>query len=197
MSVLAIGDLYQLPPCKMRPIFADFKNALKNLSHPWRLFKRIELEQIMRQKSDSSFSHVLNTCRKGKLNQIDIETLTHRVVAKNDGDYPKDVLHIWAENVYVDRHNKGKLEMIDAPCVILTAKDEYPTKYHVSSMTTTKSHSRSDNGGLDEEIKIKEDVRVMLTKCIAIADRLINDQLDAICKIKFDNLTNDVRCCIC
>ena len=93
----------------------------------------IKMAQIMHQKGDSSFSHLLNRCRKSNLNQTDIETLTHCVVAKNDGDYPKDALHIWAENVYVDRHNKEKLEMIDAPCVILTAKDEYPTKYHVSS----------------------------------------------------------------
>ena len=93
LSVHAISDLYQLPP-KMRPMFADFKNALKNLSHRWRLFKMIELSQIMRQNGDSSFSHLLNGCRKGKLNKTDNETLTHRVVAKNDGYYPKDALHI-------------------------------------------------------------------------------------------------------
>ena len=59
-------------------------------------------------------------------------------------------------------------------------------------MTTTKSHGQSDNNELDEEIKIKEGARVMLTKNIAIADRLINNQLGTICKIKFDNLTNKV-----
>ena len=146
----------------------------------------IELAQIMRQKGDSSFSYLLNRCRKGKLNQTNNETLTYRVVVKNDGDYPQDALHIWAENVYVDRHDKEKFEIVDAPCVILTAKDEYPTKYHVSSVTITKSHSQSDNNGLDEGIKIKG-ARVMLTKNIARADQLIHGQLGTICKIKFDN----------
>ena len=37
LSIPAIGDLYQLPPCKRKPIFGDFNNELKELTHPWRL----------------------------------------------------------------------------------------------------------------------------------------------------------------
>ena len=39
LSIPAIGDLYQLPLCKRKPIFCDFNNELKELNHPWRLFK--------------------------------------------------------------------------------------------------------------------------------------------------------------
>ena len=35
LSVIVVGDLYQLPPIRRKPIFEDFKNVTFNLSHPW------------------------------------------------------------------------------------------------------------------------------------------------------------------
>ena len=88
LSILAIGDFYQLPRCKRKPIFCDFNNELKNLNHPWRLFQIIELTQIMRQVGDNKFPQSLNTCRRGQISINDEETLKQRVVSCTDARYP-------------------------------------------------------------------------------------------------------------
>ena len=53
LSIIALGDLYQLPPINQRPIYAEYKDAYLNISPLWRLFKIAELTEVMRQKGDT------------------------------------------------------------------------------------------------------------------------------------------------
>ena len=55
LSVIALGDLYQLPPIQRKPVFEDYKNDALNLYHPWHVFKMIELTEITRQKDYQPF----------------------------------------------------------------------------------------------------------------------------------------------
>ena len=57
ISIIVVGDMYQLPPIHKRTVFDDFKNDVFNLYHPWHLFTMIELVDIMRQKM---INHLLN-----------------------------------------------------------------------------------------------------------------------------------------
>lgn len=57
ISIIVVGDMYQLPPIHKRTVFDDFKNDVFNLFHPWHLFTMIELVDIMRQKM---INHLLN-----------------------------------------------------------------------------------------------------------------------------------------
>ena len=34
ISIITVGGLYQLPPIRQKPIFADYKNDALNLCHP-------------------------------------------------------------------------------------------------------------------------------------------------------------------
>jgi CRISPR/Cas system-associated endonuclease Cas1 len=52
------------------------------------------------------------------------------------------------------------------------------------------SKGRSETGGLDTKILIKENARVMLTTNVDISDRLINRQLGTVIKVSFDNGSN-------
>ena len=53
LSIIVVGDLYQLPPIRSKPVFDEYKNDVHNLCHPWSVFsKLIELTKIMRQKDD-------------------------------------------------------------------------------------------------------------------------------------------------
>ena len=52
------------------------------------------------------------------------------------------------------------------------------------------SKGRSESGGLDTEIVIKENARVMLTTNVDITDRLINGQLGTVMKVNVDNVSN-------
>ena len=59
-----------------------------------------------------------------------------------------------------------------------------------SRISKVLSKRRSETGGLDTEIVIKEHARVMLTTNVDISDRLINGQLGTVIKIAVDNVNN-------
>ena len=71
---------------------------------------------------------------------------------------------------------------------ILKANDQYPSQVTQKDINAVLSTARSDIGGLDFEIKIKEGARVMLTTNIDIADRLINGQMGPAMKINVNKL---------
>ena len=62
LSVIAVGDLYQLKPVGDRPLFLNLDEAAKALaSNLWvDYFKMYELVDIMRQKDDLKFAQLLN-----------------------------------------------------------------------------------------------------------------------------------------
>ena len=59
ITVIAVGDFYQLPPVQQRTVYADYKDAWQNLVHLWKLFKIAELHEIMRQRGDSDLINLL------------------------------------------------------------------------------------------------------------------------------------------
>ena len=64
ISIIAVGDLYQLPPIKKKAVFDSYKIEFHNLCHPWGVFKMIELTEIMRQKNDTAFTKLFNRLNK-------------------------------------------------------------------------------------------------------------------------------------
>lgn len=75
-SIITVGDLYQLPPIRRKFVFEDYKNNVYNLSHPWLLFKMIELTKNMRQKDDQQFTELLNRFRIASQTDGDIQRLS-------------------------------------------------------------------------------------------------------------------------
>ena len=75
ISIIAVGDLYQLPPIRRKAIFEDYKNDTFNLYHPWHVFKMVELTEIMRQKDDHAFTELLNRFRTATQTEKDIRVL--------------------------------------------------------------------------------------------------------------------------
>ena len=189
ISIIAVGDLYQLPPIKKRAIFDNFKTEAHNLCHPWSVFKMIELTEIMRQKSDKAFTELLNRIRTVSHTEDDIKVIQSRCFAPSNPDYPSGALHIWAENAPVNEHNERKLETIQTQLYILKAKDLYPKNVNKQDIDGVLAKGRSETCGLDSEIRIKEGARVMLTTNINIQDRLINGQMGTVIKIGIN--TND------
>ena len=56
------------------------------------------------------------------------------------------------------------------------------------------ARGRSETGGLDYEILIKEGARVMLTTNISISDRLINGQMGTVFKVDVNQNTQKTTC---
>ena len=79
VSVLVIGDLYQLPPVRQRLIYEMIPNpyaALFNFGCLWKdLFKLFELTIVMRQQDDAKFIAMLNRIIIGQLNKENINML--------------------------------------------------------------------------------------------------------------------------
>ena len=104
ISMIGVGDFYQLPPIKAKPIFSPYKNDCFNICHPWRRFQMIELDQIMRQQGDDHFTKRSNRIRVGSLDDQDCKVLSQRTISRPDINFPIDAMHIWAENAPVDNH---------------------------------------------------------------------------------------------
>ena len=123
LSVIAAGDLYQLKPVGDKLICLDLETGASSLARNlWKeLFKMYELVDIMRQKDDLDFANLLNRLRLNEMTVEDKTNLQTRIVDRDTGDYPKDALHLFAENKFVNEHNDKILcqmpgEKVVIPC---------------------------------------------------------------------------------
>jgi hypothetical protein len=128
ISILAVGDLYQLRPVAVAWIFSQNYNTPQvtcltvNL---WtQLFSFYELTQIMRQKNDRMFAELLNRLREGNHTQSDILCLRERIVNENNA-ITHDIPHLFCTREKVNTHNIAMLEKIEpAHKIIVNAIDE-------------------------------------------------------------------------
>ena len=149
----------------------------------------IELDQIMRQQGDNKFTDILNRIRTGSLCNEDCKILSERIVKKSDNNYPREAMHIWAENKPVDSRNKEMLNLINEELVTITAHDVYPKNVSDVDINKALQRGRCSNGGLEYEIKLKVGSRVMLTTNLDVEDRLINGQIGTVVKIRENSVS--------
>lgn len=114
ISVIVVGDLYQLPPVFQNPVYGDYYDELYNIHHLWKLFKMCELEDVMIQRGDHVLITLLNNVRIGNPSADDISNLESKVISLADQNYPINGLHIFAENEPARQHNVMMLERLDS-----------------------------------------------------------------------------------
>ena len=102
-----------------------------------------------------------------------------------DTDYPARALHIFAENALLDQHNNKHLEHLRTPLHRLKATDQYQPNVAKQDIDRVLARGRSETGGLNSEILVKENCTVMLTTNIDI-----NGQMDVIEKIAVNQNTS-------
>ncbi|KXJ13769.1 ATP-dependent DNA helicase PIF1 [Exaiptasia diaphana] len=183
ISIIAGGDFYQLPPIKKKTVFDNFNTDTYNLCHPWHLFRMTQLIDNMRSKDDKPFIEMLNRFRTASHTEQDIKHIQSRSIKPDNANFPSDAIHIYAENKPVDEYNNNKLSQLSGQMFQLKAQDRYPPNVSQADIERVLSKGRSDTGGLDYNIHVKEGARVMLTSNINIADRLINGQIGTLIKI--------------
>ncbi|MCG8077483.1 MAG: AAA family ATPase [Candidatus Thiodiazotropha taylori] len=109
LSILAVGDLYQLKPVFDAWIFENLHQDYGPLaSNLWtENFRVFHLVQIMRQKDSEEFAILLNRLREGKHTKEDIGVLKSRHINRDifNPEYPFNVPHIFLSNKLVDSHN--------------------------------------------------------------------------------------------
>ena len=175
LSVLAVGDLLQLPPVLKKAIF-DLPNdemAAKYGSLWQEHFKIIELVEVIRQKEDLNFIRILNDLRIGRLTEDDRALLEENIKSPiTDDDYPHGATHIFCYNSQVDAHNETKLLELPQPHYKFTAKDQ-----KIDQRTGHKVYinlSQSKVNGVAKVLTVCVNARVVMNHNDEVSDGLAN-----------------------
>ena len=125
LSIIAVGDLYQLMPVCDKWIFSDPSKGASALAYNlWKdYFTLYELVDIMRQKDDVDFAQLLNRLRQNELTEDDKNELKKHSITSDMTSYPKEAPHLFTENKFVDRHNENYLNRLSEDKVVIPCHD--------------------------------------------------------------------------
>ena len=130
LSILAVGDLFQLKPVFDSWIFSQFYNTTDlscMATHLWLdLFDFFELQIVMRQKDDHAFALLLNRLRECNHTDDDREMLRKQQIDCQSHEYNnlKDLPHLFCRKKDVFAHNTSILSnMAESNLVHIDAID--------------------------------------------------------------------------
>ena len=152
IPIIVCGDLYQLPPVKGVPIYLLKDDRLETLAsyNLWSMFSLIELTEVMRQKDDLDFIQLLNKIRVGNVDEDVENKLKSRFIEKTNKVFRHDKLHRFAENEFVNRHNKQFLECLSGDTFKIDAIDAIPVNCdsNESLIQAAQNQKLTNTGGL-------------------------------------------------
>ena len=191
VTIIAVGDLYQLPPVGKAYVFDHPDDSYAKLQDPlWYQFKLAELTQIMRQKDDAVFAQLLNRVRTATCSKDDIALLRSREISPDMKNYPIDTLHVYSTHKLVNEHNSKMLSKIHE--TIHTVKAIDSKKDRNSGIDVKFPEKVSETGGLETSLKVAIGCRVMLTYNLDVTDGLSNGATGTVSHIVIlaDNVVN-------
>lgn len=114
ISIIAVGDFFQLKPIMDGWIFQDLKqNAQALACNLWKEnFTLFELDEVMRQKDDLEFAQLLNRLRHNEMTSEDLDIIHRRIIAENSPNYPHNAPHLFTMNAKVDEYNNKLIEQL-------------------------------------------------------------------------------------
>ena len=173
VSILAVGDLYQLPPVGQAPLFNPVSDCYAQLYGSGSLwvdnFLMIKLTEVMRQRADRAFSELLCT------NSCTSDDIKSREISTDTVNYPTQALHVYRPNADVESRNSLMLDDLASQSEQFTIKaiDSIAGQTcHIN--LSTISNKRSETGGLHSTLKLAIGARVMLTTNVDVSDGLVN-----------------------
>ena len=191
LSVIAVGDLYQLKPVGDFLICLDLKVGASSLARNlWKeLFTMYELVDIMRQKDDLAFAQLLNQLRLNEMTEEDKQMLQTRVFDRDSGDYPKDAVHLFARNFYVKKHNDNILSQLPGekfviPCHDNVVSANIPAK-ECQWLINSLPDDYSKTGQLMKSLTVVVGMIVVHTANVDVEDGLTNGATGVVKQIDF------------
>ena len=175
VTIIAVGDLYQLPPFKDKKLYATpgtKNNPTMNTLHGsiWQeCFKYHELDDIVRQQ-DPVFVEILNNIRHG----VPDERLQQCVISTNDPNYKKHALHVFGTNALCLHHNNNMLYNLSTNKYIIEAEDTKKDTITEQVSLDLSKETRSKTGGLESTLIVAEGAKIKLTSNIDVSDGLAN-----------------------
>ena len=182
MSVIAVGDFFQLPPVRQSKPLCVYDPCEIDL---WREhFQMITLTEIMRQKDDVAFAEMLNRIRvkekSEELSEPDRALLSQAVTEPEL--CPTDVLHIFATNKQVDSHNSAMLALLHSHITEIDA-DDYKKDPQTGRMARQAKPFKGNRNELPDTLNVAEGVRVMLTRNIDVSQGLVNGSFSTLVRV--------------
>ena len=120
----------------------------------------------MRQKDDLDFAHLLSRLRLNEMTEEDKNKLQTRIVDRDTGDYPKDALRLFAENLYVNEHKDKLLSQMPVQKVVLSC--------HVVSANSPAKDDCQKTGNLMKSLTVVVGMIVFMTANVNVEDGLTN-----------------------
>ena len=191
LSVIAVGDLYQLKPVGDFLICLDLVEGASSLARNlWKeLFTMYELVDIMRQKDDLAFAQLLNRLRLNEMTEEDKQVLQTRVFDRDTGDYPKDAVHLFARNFFVKKHNDNILSQLPGekfviPCHDNVVSANIPAK-ECQRLINSLPDDYSKTGQLMKSLTVVVGMIVVHTANVDVEDGLTNGATGVVKQIDF------------
>ena len=188
ITIIAVGDLYQLPPLKDKKIYdtpgtGDDLNPVCLHQSLWKEnFYFHELKDVVRQKN-KHFAQLLNRVREAKITENNETILKARVTTLDDPDHFTDALHVYGTNQQADQYNATMLQKLDTPKYVIQSSDITRDRDTRQVKISLDGKKCTDTGGLPSHLTIAENAYVRLTSNIDVTDGLANGVRGIIQKI--------------
>ncbi|CAC5420340.1 unnamed protein product [Mytilus coruscus] len=198
ISIIAVGDLYQLKPVMDSWIFQNTATEYGYLAaNLWQdNFTLYELKTIMRQKEDSQFAALLNRLREGHHTCSDIETLKTRVVETDIG--LSSLPHLYTTCAEVNSFNEYVFSQANSKCDTVECIDsvtgDLSERLHGDALNRVPDDP-SKTMGLYKNLKIAEGLQVDFSLNINIEDGLTNGAAGKVMLLDY-RVANSNRCSI-
>ena len=179
VTIIAVGDLYQLPPLKDKKIYdtpgSIYDPTLISLHGSlWKEnFDFHELKRIVRQK-DQQFAQLLNRVHEAQMTEDDEITLRKRITTLDNPNHFTDALHVYDTNHQTDQYNSIMLHKLTTHKHIIRSSDITKDRNTRQVEISLEGKKRTDTGGLSGTLTVAENAFVRLTSNIDVADGLAN-----------------------
>lgn len=178
VSVITVGDLYQLKPVMDKWIFSQSERDYGPLgANLWKdNFHMYELTKIMRQKDDKDFAELLNRLREGKHNADDINVFKMHVT-EDDAEL-SDIPHLYTTRKEVEMYNTRVYDIAQ-----VNMKIEIQAIDWVIGTSDSKIQSRvldripvenSKTMGLSTKLKLVLNIPAEITNNVDVQDGITN-----------------------
>ncbi|XP_062602358.1 uncharacterized protein LOC134264070, partial [Saccostrea cucullata] len=131
ISIIAVGDFFQLKPVMDRWIFQDLNHDAQALANNlWKEhFSIFELDEIMRQKDDIEFAQLLNRLRYNAMTTEDMNVIKRCMITEKSDNYPHHAPHLFTQNSKVDAYNNQLIEKLEGEKVTVNSVDSVIKDY--------------------------------------------------------------------
>ena len=179
VSVIVIGDLFQLKPVFDRWIFENLAAQYGALAtNLWKdHFQMYELTEIMRQKDDLEFANMLNRLREGQHSQDDLTELRKCIVDKNMLQHNCSTPHLYTTRKAAQSWNEAVFGIASTEKVIINSVDDVKsqdTKAVKNQILDKIPKDSTKTCGLLSSLPLAVELKYDLTANIDTSDGLTN-----------------------